>query len=166
MEKLQVVAAYDRPEEVGELFKEYTDMLIEGDSTFREYLDIQNYDQELEHLEWKYGMPEGRLYLVYYDGKLAGCIGLRKLDEARCELKRLYVRPAFRGKKIGEKLMDMILKDARSIGYSAMLLDTLPFLKSALKLYQGLGFYEIPSYNDSPLDTTIYMKLDLNEVKA
>ena len=64
MEKLQVVAAYDRPEEVGELFKEYTDMLIEGDSTFREYLDIQNYDQELEHLEWKYGMPEGRLYLA------------------------------------------------------------------------------------------------------
>ncbi|MGN0136755.1 GNAT family N-acetyltransferase [Anaerotignum sp.] len=166
MGELQVVAAYDRPEEVGELFREYTDMLIEGDSTFREYLDIQNYDQELEHLEWKYGMPAGRLYLAYYDGALAGCIGLRKLDETQYELKRLYVRPDFRGKKIGKRLMDIILKDARDIGYSAMLLDTLPFLKSALKMYRGLGFYEIPSYNDSPMKTTIYMKLDLNEVKA
>ena len=166
MGELQVVTAYDRQTEVGELFKEYTDMLIAGDSNFAEYLKIQKYETELENPASKYGMPEGRLYLAYYDGALAGCIGLRKLDEKQCELKRLYVRPAFRGKKIGERLVDMILKDARNIGYSAMLLDTLPFLKSAIKMYQGLGFYEISSYNDSPIDTTIYMKLDLNEVKA
>lgn len=166
MGELQVAAAYDRPAEVGQLFQEYTDMLIEGDSNFAAYLKIQKYDQELENLENKYGMPEGRLYVAYYDGALAGCVALRKLDETQCELKRLYVRPAFRGKKLGEKLLDIILKDAREIGYSAMLLDTLPFLQSAIKLYQKLGFYEIPSYNDSPIDTTIYMKLDLNEVKA
>ena len=86
-----------------------------------------------------------------------------KLDEEgqQCELKRLYVRPQFRGRKMGEKLLEVILKDAREIGYKAMLLDTLPFLKSAIKMYQKRGFYEIPCYNDSPMDTTIYMKLDL-----
>ena len=72
MEKLKLVYAYAHPQEVGELFKEYTDMLIEGDSTFAEYLSIQNYDEELKHLEVKYGMPEGRLYLVYDEEKLAG----------------------------------------------------------------------------------------------
>ena len=76
-------------------------------------------------------------------------------------MKRLYVRPQFRGKKMGEKLLEVILQDAREIGYKAMLLDTLPFLKTAIKMYQRRGFYEIPCYNDSPIDTTIYMKIDL-----
>lgn len=162
MENLELVYAYDRPQEVGELFKEYTDMLIEGDSTFAEYLKIQKYDKELENPASKYGMPEGRLYLAYVDEKLAGCVGLKKLDEeGQCELKRLYVRPQFRGKKMGERLLDVILQDAKEIGYKAMLLDTLPFLKTAIEMYQRRGFYEIPCYNDSPIDTTIYMKIDL-----
>lgn len=163
MDGLKLVYAYDRTAEVGELFKEYTDMLIEGDSEFAEYLKIQKYDKELENPASKYGMPEGRLYLAYYEDKLAGCIGLKKLDEEgqQCELKRLYVRPQFRGKKMGEKLLEVILQDAKDIGYKAMLLDTLPFLKSAIKMYRKRGFYEIPCYNDSPMDTTIYMKLDL-----
>lgn len=162
MENLELVYAYDRPQEVGELFKEYTDMLIEGDSTFAEYLKIQKYDKELANPASKYGMPEGRLYLAYVDEKLAGCVGLKKLDEeGQCELKRLYVRPQFRGKKMGERLLDVILQDAKEIGYKAMLLDTLPFLKTAIEMYQRRGFYEIPCYNDSPIDTTIYMKIDL-----
>lgn len=158
---LKLVYAYDHPAEVVELFREYTDMLIEGDSRFAEYLEIQNYDQELEDLTVKYGMPDGRLYLLYREGQPAGCVGLKKLNEKECELKRLYVRPQFRGEKLGEYLMDVIIKDAGEIGYSAMLLDTLPFLENACGLYQKLGFYEIPAYNDSPLDTSIYMKLDL-----
>ncbi len=166
MENLQIVAAYDFPTEIGELFREYTEMLIAGDSAVWEYLCIQNYEQELEHLEGKYGMPAGRLYLAYWGGEVAGCVGLRKLNEAQCELKRLYVRPAFRGKQIGKQLVERILQDAGEIGYTEILLDTLPFLKSAIRLYRELGFVEIPCYNDSPLDTTIYMKLDLNEVKA
>lgn len=159
--ELKIVSAYDFQKEIGTLFSEYTEMLIAGDPSFQEYLDIQNYDEELEHLDVKYGLPNGRLYIAFYDRKLAGCIGLRKLDEWNCEMKRLYVRPAFRGKNIGGRLIQQILKDAKEIGYSHMLLDTLPFLESAIHMYKAYGFYEISSYNDSPMNTSIYMKLDL-----
>ena len=153
--------AYDFPEEIKLLFSEYTDILIEGDPSFKEYLEIQKYDDELKHLEKKYGLPYGRLYLVYYNNEVAGCIGLKKIDKKNCEMKRLYVRPKFRGKQIGEQLIEKIIKDAKEIGYSYMLLDTLPFLKGAIYLYKKYGFYEIASYNNSPMDTSIYMKLDL-----
>lgn len=93
----EIVYGYEYKNEIRELFTEYTDMLVENDSTFKAYLDIQNYDDEIGHLEHKYGLPDGRLYLLKRDGKSAGCIALRKLDSERCEMKRLYVRPAFRG---------------------------------------------------------------------
>lgn len=159
--ELKIIPAYDLPNEIRILFSEYTKMLIAGDSSFQKYLELQNYDEELEHLDIKYGLPDGRLYLAFYHGELAGCIGLRKIDQWNCEMKRLYVRPAFRGKRIGSKLVQQIIKDAKDIGYSHMLLDTLPFLKSAINMYETIGFYEIPSYNDSPMTTSIYMKLDL-----
>lgn len=158
---IKMVYAYNHTEEVSQLFTEYTDMLIENDSSFQKYLDIQNYSDEMEHLESKYGLPEGRLYLVYCDEELAGCIGLSKIDNQNCEMKRLYVRPKFRGRKVGNLLVEKIIDDAKKIGYSHMLLDTLPFLKSAIHMYKKYGFYEIDSYNDSPMDTSIYMKLDL-----
>lgn len=158
---IEIVPAYKYKKEVGKLFNEYTDMLISQDSSFKEYLDIQNYDEEIDHLEMKYGLPYGRLYLAYCDGNLAGCIGLRKIDDENCEMKRLYVRSDFRGKHIGKMLVQQIIKDAKQIGYSHMLLDTLPFLKSAIHMYKSFGFYEIESYNNSPMDTSIYMKLDL-----
>ncbi len=158
---IDMIPAYDHPEEVRELFTEYTNMLIEGDSAFAGYLRIQNYDDEIQHIEHKYGMPYGRLYLAYCDGELAGCIALRKLDDENCEMKRLYVRPEFRGRQISRLLIDRIIEDAKGIGYRAMLLDTLPFLKSAIRIYNEYGFYEIPCYNNSPMDTTIFMKLDL-----
>lgn len=153
---------YDFPDEVGQLFSEYTQMLIDGDPAFQDYLTIQNYDGELTHLEQKYGRPEGRLYLADWDGVLAGCIGLRKLDRTRCEMKRLYVRPRYRGHHIAQTLVEQILRDARDIGYHAMLLDTLPFLDGALHLYRKLGFYEIPCYNDSPMKNSIYLQIDLS----
>lgn len=158
---LEMTYAYQEPEEVRALFKEYTDMLLENDPSFQKYLDIQHYDDEIAHLEHKYGLPEGRLYLARRDGAVAGCVGLRKLDQERCELKRLYVRPAFRRCHIGEDLLRRVVEDARSIGYRAMLLDTLPSLQSAIRLYQRFGFYEIPCYNDSPIASTIFMQLDL-----
>jgi len=158
---IKILPAYDFPEEIKLLFSEYTDILIEGDPSFKEYLEIQNYDDELKHLEKKYGLPYGRLYLVYYNNEVAGCIGLKKIDKKNCEMKRLYVRPKFRGKQIGEQLIEKIIKAAKEIGYSYMLLDTLPFLKSAIRLYKKYGFYEISSYNNSPMETSIYMKLDL-----
>ena len=160
MMNIKIVPGYAFPQQVGVLFSEYTDMLIANDSSFQNYLDIQHYDEEVKHLEEKYGLPYGRLYLAYCEGKLAGCIGLRKIDEKNCEMKRLYVRPQFRGRHIGDKLIQKIIEDAKEIGYSYMLLDTLPFLKSAIHMYKKYGFYEIESYNDSPMSTSIYMKLD------
>lgn len=158
---IEIVAAYDHSQEIGIMFSEYTNMLVAGDGSFQKYLDIQNYDAELQHLETKYGNPYGRLYLAYYDGKVAGCIGLQKIDKLNCEMKRLYVRPQFRGKKIGEELVQKIIEDAKEIGYSYMLLDTLPFLKPAIHMYKKFGFYIIDRYNDSPMSTSIFMKLDL-----
>ena len=74
MPNIKIMSAYDRPEEVSTLFSEYTNMLIENDPSFQQYLDVQNYDEEIKHLEVKYGVPDGRLYVVYYDEELAGCI--------------------------------------------------------------------------------------------
>ena len=158
---IRIIPAYAYPQEIGALFSEYTDMLIAGDSSFAEYLAIQHYDEEVKHLEAKYGMPDGRLYLALYDGKPAGCIGLRKIDEENCEMKRLYVRPQFRGKQIGSRLIEKIIEDAKELGYAYMLLDTLPFLENAVAMYQRYGFYETACYNDSPMSASIYMKLDL-----
>lgn len=159
--KIEIKPAYDNPQEIETLFSEYTAMLIEGDSNFRYYLKLQNYKEELKHLEIKYGLPYGRLYLAYCNDELAGCIGLRKIDEENCEMKRLYVRQQFRGKHIGKILIQKIIEDAKKVGYLYMLLDTLPFLESAIHMYKMFGFYEIESYNNSPMQTSIYMKLDL-----
>lgn len=161
---VRMIDAYNSPQEVKELFTEYTNMLVEGDAAFKEYLAVQNYDKELENLNARYGPPYGRLYLAYCDGELAGCIGLKKLNQDNCEMKRLYVRPEFRGRRIGHKLVQLIIKEAVEIGYSFMFLDTLPFLKSAIHMYKEYGFVEVPSYNDSPMDDAIYMKLDLQSV--
>ena len=158
---LELIPAYDRPAEVLSLFTGYTHMLVSHDPSFQIYLDIQHYEDEIRDLEAKYGRPDGRLYLALWDGEAAGCIALRKLDNRRCEMKRLYVRPAFRGHKIGDALVDRVIQDAKAIGYRYMLLDTLPFLEAAIHMYQKRGFYEIPCYNDSPVETTIFMQYDL-----
>ena len=158
---LTIKEGYNYKEEIKELFEEYTNLIIEGDSTFKEYLSLQNYNQEIEHLEDKYGKPNGRLYIAFYGEKVAGCIALRKIDKKACEMKRLYVRDEFRGKHIGKELVNKIIVEARKIGYEYILLDTLPFLTSAIKMYKNLGFYEIDKYNDSPMDNTIYYRLDL-----
>lgn len=160
-EEIEIVPAYGHEGEIRELFGEYTAMLVAGDSSFGQYLQIQNYEGELEHLEKKYGLPWGRLYLALCGGRAAGCIALRRLDGENCEMKRLYVRPAFRGSGLGEKLVRLILADAREIGYTCMRLDTLPFLESAIRLYKKLGFTETASYNDSPMDSSVFMKLEL-----
>lgn len=158
---LELIPAYDRAEEILSLFTEYTHMLVSHDPSFQIYLDIQHYADEIRDLQAKYGQPDGRLYLALWEGEAAGCIALRKLDEQRCEMKRLYVRPAFRGHRIGDALVDRVIRDAKAIGYRYMLLDTLPFLESAIHMYQKRGFYEIPCYNDSPVETTIFMQYDL-----
>ncbi len=158
---VEIVYGYELKNEVKALFTEYTDFLVEGDEEFKKYLEIQKYDHEVENLEEKYGLPKGRLYVAYFENKVAGCIALRPLSDTACEMKRLYVVPQFRGNGIAKILIEKIVSDAKEIGYSEMLLDTLPFLETAIKMYKKMGFYEIGCYNDSPLDNTIYMKLDL-----
>lgn len=159
---VEIRLAYQETEKVKELFDEYTKMLMESDSNFRIYLDIQNYSGELDNLSEKYGLPNGRLYIAFSDNQLAGCIALRPIDEKCCEMKRLYVRPQFRGKKIAKSLITLLINDAISIGYSYMVLDTLPVLGDAIEIYKMFGFYEIPPYNDSPIEETVFLRLDLN----
>lgn len=159
--KIRFIPAYSYPEDIRRLFTEYTSLLIAGDAEFEKYLLLQNYDEEIAHLEHKYGPPAGRLYLALMDESVAGCVALRKLDEERCEMKRLYVRPEFQGQGIGRMLTEQVLEDARSIGYQKILLDTFPFLTHAVTMYRHMGFEEIPKYNDSPMDSTIYMMLAL-----
>lgn len=157
----EIVPAYERKEDIAELFTEYTDMLVELNPDFGGYLVKQNYSAELVHLEEKYGMPAGRLYVAYCGGVPAGCVGLKRIDGRDCELKRLYVRPFCRDRHLGSALLRRVTEDAREIGYSRMLLDTMPVLERAIGMYKRHGFYEIESYNGSPMDDLVYLALDL-----
>lgn len=158
---VEIRLAYNDTERVKELFDEYTNMLIESNSDFKAYLELQNYSGELDDLNEKYGIPKGRLYIAFFDNQLAGCIALRSINDKCCEMKRLYVRPQFRGKKIAKSLIELIINDSKEMGYSYMLLDTLPFLRDAIEIYKKFGFYEIPQYNDSPIKGTVFLKKDL-----
>lgn len=159
--QIEISPGYMYADEIKQLFLEYTQMLTQNDNHFAKYLELQQYDKELDHLDEKYGLPNGRLYLVKFDQEPAGCIALRKIDEATCEMKRLYVRPKYRGLGLADKLIQRLIADAKEIGYQAMLLDTLPFLEAAVHLYKKLGFYEVECYNNSPIENAIYMRLDL-----
>lgn len=159
--EIKIKPAYQEVEAVRELLTEYTSMILENAPEFAHYLKLQDYEAELNQPSIKYGQPQGRLYLVQVDGVTAGCIAMQRLDEMHCEMKRLYIRPRFRGKGLARRLVKLLLEDAEKEGYQAMLLDTFPFLQGAICLYRDLGFYEISSYNNSPLDSTIYMKKDL-----
>ena len=131
-----LIYGYDRPKEVEELFTEYTNMLVRLDPLFQESLDEQNYSEELEHLKDKYGLPDGRLYLLMDREKAAASVALHKIDEQTCELKRLYVKPEYRRQGIAEMLLDRLISEARETGYSYMVLDTMPALKEAIRLYE------------------------------
>ena len=153
--------AYDALEDIRVLFAAYTDSLLAQDPGVRRHLSAQHYAEELQNPAAKYGPPDGRLYLARVDGTAAGCVALQRLDDARCEMKRLYVRPEYRGRRIAGRLVRQITGDARAMGCRRMLLDTLPFLQSAIRLYRQFGFYDIPCYNDSPLEQTLFLRLDL-----
>jgi putative acetyltransferase len=142
---------------------------------FREYaaslgvdLCFQDFERELRELPGKYAPPDGRLLLAYdFTGggrKTAGCGALRQMDAAACEMKRLYVRPEFRGHGIGRALAESLIAAAREIGYSAMRLDTLPSMHEAHKLYQQLGFREIAPYYPNPVPGSFFLELDLAAV--
>ena len=156
MLKLETVTDGDNLVQVHNLFVEY-----------QKYLGIdlcfQNFDQELASLPGDYAPPEGRLLLAWWDSKIAGCVALRKITPEVCEMKRLFIRPEFRGKGIGRKLAIAIIEEAIKIGYKKMRLDTLPVMEEAIALYKRLGFKETEAYCYNPVQGALYMELDLNE---
>ena len=140
------------------LFTEYADSLSVD-------LCFQNFSEELQNLPGEYCSPRGALLAVTVDKQFAGCCAMRPLDTVdypnACEMKRLYVRPAFRGMGLGRLLVDGILDAARLAAYNTILLDTLDDMESARALYEELGFYAIPPYYFNPIAGAHYLKADL-----
>jgi putative acetyltransferase len=126
-------------------------------------LCFQQFDQELRELPGEYAPPHGRLILCEVDDRPAGCVALKKLEERICEMKRLYVRPEFRGRDLGLKLVTHLIAEARSAGYSSMRLDTVSgIMDHAIALYRSVGFRDIPPYYASPVANAVYLELDLS----
>ena len=135
---------------------------------FREYekglgvsLCFQHFDEELASLPGMYARPRGRLLLARIVGEPAACVALRPLGERDGEMKRLYVRAAYRGMGLGRMLAECVIDEARAIGYATLKLDTLPAMKEAQLMYEQLGFIDVAPYNDNPVAGTRFMSLDL-----
>ncbi|MCU1283889.1 MAG: GCN5-related N-acetyltransferase [Acidobacteriales bacterium] len=140
-----------------ELFQEYA-------SSLGFDLCFQSFQQELDSLPGDYSPPSGRLLLAFHDDALAGCVALHAHESSKtiCEMKRLYVRPQFRGHHIGQRLISAIIAAAREIGYTHMRLDTVSgTMDKAIALYRSYGFKEIPSYRLNPIEGVLYMELTL-----
>ena len=139
---------------IRELFIEYADWLGFD-------LDFQDFRTELASLPGEYAPPGGALLLAYQNGKLAGCVALRKFSDGICEMKRLYTRAEFRGHGFGRMLSEMIITEARRLGYTAMRLDTVPAMIEAISLYRSLGFQEITPYRHNPIPGALFFELRL-----
>jgi putative acetyltransferase len=145
----------EQNEQARQLFVEYAQSLAFS-------LCFQNFEQELKSLPAAYAQPDGRLLLAHDSDIAAGCVALRKLEDGICEMKRLYVRPAYRGKGIGRLLVDRVIAEARAIGYRQMRLDSVASsMQPAISLYRQLGFREIPAYCPNPMPEAVYMELAL-----
>jgi putative acetyltransferase len=150
------------PEELAvtrEIFREYAQSLDID-------LGFQGFEEELAELPGEYGDPRGDLVLALVEGSVAGCCALRPMDDVdysnACEMKRLYVRKAFRGFGLGRQLVDYTMASAIRLGYDCILLDTLDSMESARALYADFGFEEIPPYYHNPVAGTHYLKADVH----
>jgi len=147
--------------------------IAQARNLFREYACmpgvapcVEDFEREVSALPGSYAPPDGRLLLAFNEGAdsaegAIGCAALRKLHEQVCEMKRVYVRPAFRGHGAGRTMVEELIKEARSMGYKRLLLDTLPIMDKAHKLYRSLEFREIPSYQKNPVPGALFFELAL-----
>lgn len=151
-------ASVEELEATRAIFKEYAAQLAVD-------LCFQSFDEELATLPGEYDAPRGALLLALVDGAVAGCVALRPLDDVdypnACEMKRLYVRQAFRGSGLGRQLAEAIMDEARANGYDRVLLDTLDDMEAARALYDELGFSEIPPYYHNPIAGAHYLKAEI-----
>jgi ribosomal protein S18 acetylase RimI-like enzyme len=141
-------------DEIRRLFRAYADSLGVD-------LSFQDFEREYAALPGEYVPPRGELLIARWEGAVAGCVALRALDRETCEMKRLYLRDAFRGRGIGRALADAIVAAARDRGYQRMRLDSLPSMESAIALYRAMGFREIAPYRTNPIVGTKFMELEL-----
>ncbi len=137
---------------VRELFTEYAAWLGFD-------LSFQDFDGELDEFPGEYRPPSGCLLLAYCGEQLAGCCGVRPFHGEICEMKRLYVREMFRGRGVGKALTAVVIDRAKACGYRSMRLDTVPWMKEAIALYESLGFTNIASYRDNPIEGARFMEL-------
>lgn len=148
------------------LWQEYAEFLK---SCFHERADLpslkeylKNYEQEIaNHLPGCYGPPKGCLLLAVYQGNPAGCVGLRDLGGGICEMRRLFVRPQYRGLGIGKTLAEAVIEQGQSFGYASMRLNTNRRMSEAEKLYRALGFKDIAPYEHFDVDGMVFMELEL-----
>ena len=154
MTEVRLVTSGPDLEEVRALFREYAEWVAVD-------LSFQGFAEELAALPGDYVAPQGTLLLAVVDGRAAGCIAVRPWQDAICEMKRLYVRPAFQGSGAGRLLAGTAIAWAADRGYTRMLLDTLPAMTAAQRLYSRLGFRDVPPYRPNPVPGARYMALEL-----
>ena len=161
------IAQAETPEAIAaveELLREYTAWALTLEAGSEEAPAFEGLDRELATLPGVYAPPSGRLLLATVDDRPAGCVGLRKLDDATCEVKRLYVRPGFRGLKLGPLLVTRLVEEARHAGYRRIVLDSHHSMTAAHAVYEAAGFRRVPPPDDLPewiRSIAIFMELDL-----
>ena len=154
--KLRILGADDHVEleQVRQFFRNYAAWLGVD-------LDYQNFGDEMASLPGAYAAPAGRLFFAEFEGRPAGCVGIRPSSDGVCEMKRLYVEPDVRGNGIGRQLALAAIKAAKALGYRKVMMDTLPAMRIAVKLYRELGFKEAPAYYPTPVEGALFLALDL-----
>lgn len=156
MENIKIIFGNEKISEVVKIFAEYKAELNLD-------LSFQPADDSAENILKRYGEPAGKIFLATVDEKIAGCVAFHKMNfEKSCELKRLFVKPEYRGLKLGKKLLAKAIDEAKKIGYKKIYLDTLSTLENACRLYEKFGFKKIDAYYENPLKNVVYYMLEIN----